>query len=87
MCFFSAKAFSISAIVIVKIVYLGFLASCASGVALIIRMSRVLSSFRLSIASYIASYLALGLVLGIELVLDLGSGSLSIFFIVKYQFF
>jgi hypothetical protein len=29
-------------------------------------------------------YLALGLVLGIELVLDLGSGSLSILFIVEY---
>ena len=32
-------------------------------------------------------YLGLGLVLGTELVLDLGSGSLSIFFIVEYQFF
>jgi hypothetical protein len=30
------------------------------------------------------SYLGLGLVLGIELVLDLGSGSLSILFIVGY---
>jgi len=30
------------------------------------------------------SYLGLGLVLGIELVLNLGSGSLSILFIVKY---
>jgi len=29
-------------------------------------------------------YLALGLVLGIELVLDLGSGSLGILFIVEY---
>ena len=47
-------------------------------------MSRVLSLFRLSIASYIASYLALGSVLGIELVLDLGSGSLRILFIVEY---
>ena len=34
--------------------------------------------------SYIVSYLVLGLVLGIELVLDLGSGSLSILFIVRY---
>ena len=47
-------------------------------------ISKVLSSFRLSLVSYIVSYLALGLVLGIELVLDLGSGSLSIFFIVGY---
>jgi len=30
------------------------------------------------------SYLGLGLVLGTELVLDLGLGSLSIFFIVEY---
>jgi len=36
VCFFSAKAFLISAIVTVKIVYSGFLASCANGVALII---------------------------------------------------
>ena len=50
-------------------------------------ISRVLSSLRLSIVSYIVSYLGLGLVLGIELVSDLGSGSLSILFIVGYQFF
>jgi hypothetical protein len=50
-------------------------------------MSRVLSSFKLSIASYVASCLALGLVLGAELVLDLGSGSLRILFIVEYQSF
>ena len=36
VCFFSAKAFLISAIVIVKIIYSGFLASYASRVALII---------------------------------------------------
>jgi hypothetical protein len=48
------------------------------------QISRVLSLFELSIVSYIGSYLGLGLVLGIELVLDLGSGSLSIFFIVGY---
>jgi hypothetical protein len=48
------------------------------------QISRVLSLFKLSIVSYIGSYLGLGLVLGIELVLDLGSGSLSIFFIVGY---
>jgi hypothetical protein len=65
-------------------VYSGFLASRASRVALIMQISRVLSLFRLSIVSYIVSFLGLGLVLGIELVLDLGSGSLSIFFIVRY---
>ena len=87
VCFFSTKAFLISAIVTAKIIYLGFLASYASGVALIIRISRVPSSLRSFIVSYIASYLALGLVLGIELVLGLGSGSLSILFIVEYQSF
>ena len=87
MCLFSAKAFLILAIVTVKIVYLGFLASRTSGVALIMQISRVLSSFRLSIVSYIVSYLGLGLILGIELILDLGLGSLSILFIVGYQSF
>jgi hypothetical protein len=82
--FFSAKAFLISAIITAKIVYLGFLASRASRVALIIQMPRVLSSLRSSIVSYIGSYLGLDLVLGIELVLDLGLGSLSILFIVRY---
>ena len=81
--FFSTKAFLISAIIIAKIVYLGFLASCASGVALIMQTSKVLSLFRLSVVSY----LGLGLVLNIELVLDLGLGSLSILFIVGYQSF
>ena len=80
MYFFSTKAFLISAIIIVKIVYLDFLVSYASGVALIIQISKVLSLFRLSIVSY----LGLGLVLDIELVLDLGSGPLSILFIVRY---
>jgi cadmium resistance protein CadD (predicted permease) len=84
VCFFSAKTFLILAIVIVKIVCLGFLASRASRVALIMQISRVLSLFRSSIVSYIVSFLGLGLVLGIELVLDLGSGSLSILFIVGY---
>jgi hypothetical protein len=51
------------------------------------QISRVLSLFRSSIVSYIVSYLGLGLVLGIELVLDLGLGSLSILFIVRYQSF
>ena len=84
MYFFSAKAFLILAIVTVKFVYLGFLVSHTSKVALIIWISRVLSSLRLSIVSYIVSYLGLGLILGIKLVLDLGSGSLSILFIVGY---
>ena len=43
VCFFSTKAFLISAIIIVKIVYLGFIASRTSKVALIIQMPRVLS--------------------------------------------
>ena len=84
VCLFSAKAFLILAIVIVKIIYLGFLVSRASGVALIMQISRVLSSFGLSIVSYIVSYLGLGLVLGIGSVLDLGLGFLSILFIVRY---
>ena len=48
------------------------------------QISRVLSLFGLSIASYIVSYLILGLILDIESVLDLGLGSLSILFIVGY---
>jgi len=80
VCFFGAKAFLILVIVIAKIVYLGFLVSCASGVALIMQISRVLSSLGLSIIFY----LGLGLVLGTELVLDLGLGSLRILFIVEY---
>ena len=43
MCFFSAKAFLILAIVIAKIIYLGFLVSCASGIALIMWISIVLN--------------------------------------------
>ena len=84
VCFFGAKAFLISAIITVKIMYFGFLVSRASGVALIMQISMVLGLFRLSIISYIVSYLGLDLVLGIELVLDLGLGSLSILFIVGY---
>ena len=84
MCFFSAKAFLILAIITAKIVYLGFLASYTSGVALIMQTFSVLSLFGLSIVSYIVFYLGLGLVLDIELVLDLGLGSLSILFIVRY---
>jgi hypothetical protein len=84
VCFFSAKAFLISAIVIAKIVYLGFLVSLASRVAPIMQISGVLSLFGSSIVSYIGSYIGLGLVLGIELVSDLGLGSLRILFIVRY---
>ena len=80
MYFFGTKAFSISAIITAKIVYLGSLASYTSGVAPIMRIFRVLSLLRLFIVSYIVSYS--GLVLGIELVLDLGLGSLSILFII-----
>jgi hypothetical protein len=82
--FFSAKAFLISATITAKIVYSGFIASCTSGVAPIMQTSRVSSLFKSSIVSYVDSYLGLGLVLGIKLVLDSGSGSLSIFFIVGY---
>jgi len=85
--FFSTKAFLISAIVTAKIIYSGFLASYTSGVAPIIRISKVPSSLKSSIVSYVASYSALGSVLNTELVLDLGSGSLSILFIVEYQSF
>jgi len=87
--FFNTKAFLILAIITAKIIYLGFLVSRASGVAPIIWMSRVLSKLWSSAVSYIVSYLSLGLVLNIELVLilDLSLGSLSIFFIIGYQFF
>ena len=70
--FFSAKAFLIPAIIIAKIIYLGFLASYANRVALIIEIFKVLSEFKSSLVSYIVSYLNLGL------------GSLSILFIVEY---
>jgi len=84
VCFFSAKAFLILAIITAKIICLGFLASRANRVALIMWISKVLSELRLSLVSYMVSCLGLSLVLGIELVLDLGSGSLSILFIVEY---
>jgi len=64
VCFFSIKAFLILAIITAKIIYLGFLVSCASRAALIIWIFRVLSLLRLSIVSY----LGLGSVLGIKLV-------------------
>ena len=63
-----------------------FLVSRASRVALIIQISKVLSELKLFLVSYMVSYLGLGSVLSIELVLDLGLGSLSILFIVEYQF-
>jgi len=82
VCFFGAKAFSISVIVIAKILCLCFLASHASGAALIIQMSIVLSELKLSAVSYIdSSFSASGLVL------DLGLSSLSILFIIRYQSF
>ena len=87
MYFFSAKAFLISAIITAKIIYLGFLASRANRVALIIWIFKVSNKLKSSLVSYIVSYLVLSLVLGTELISDLGLGSLSILFIVKYQFF
>jgi len=81
--FFSTKAFLILAIVTAKIIYSGFLASRANGVALIMWIFKVLSKPKSSSISYTDSYLSLDLVL----ILDLGSGFLSIFFIIEYQFF
>ena len=80
--FFSTKAFLILAIVIAKIIYSGFLASHTSGVTPIMQIFRVLSLLRSSMVFYVVSYL--GLVLSIELVLDSGSNSLSILFMVGY---
>ena len=84
--FFNTKAFLISAIIIAKIIYLGVLVSYASGVALIIQISNVLSLFDY-LQFLIQFYLRLGLVLSIELILDLGLGTLNILFIVRYQSF
>ena len=72
------------AIIIAKIIYLGFLVSYTSRVAPIIWISRILSLLRLSIVSYIVFYLTLGSILGTELVLDLNLGALSILFIIEY---
>jgi len=47
-------------------------------------MFKVLNKLGSSLVSYIVSYLGLSLILNIELISDLGSGSLSILFIVKY---
>jgi len=85
--FFSTKAFLISAIITAKIIYSSFLVNYANGVALIIWMSKVSSELGSSLVSYIVSCLGLGLILGTELVSDLGLGSLSILFLVEYQFF
>jgi len=84
--FFSTKAFLISAIITIKIIYSGFLVSRTSGVTPIIWISKVSSELWSSIVSYIVSYLSLGLILSIELILilDSGSGSLNIFFIIRY---
>jgi len=87
VCFFSAKAFLILAIIIAKIIYSGFLVSYTINIAPIMCISKVLSELRLFLVFYIVFYSALGSVLNIKLVLDLGSGSLSILFIVEYQFF
>jgi len=83
VCFFSTKAFLISAIIIAKIVYLGFLVSRVNKVAPIMWIFKVLSELKLFSVSYTDSYLSLNLVL----VLDLNSNSLNIFFMVEYQFF
>jgi len=79
VCFFGAKAFSISAIVTAKILCLCFLVSLASGAALIIQMSIVLSELRLSVVSYVNSSSLVS-----SLVLDLGLGSSNILFIIGY---
>jgi len=47
----------------------------------------VLSGLGLSLVSCVVLGLVLDLVLDTELVSDLGSGSLSILFMVEYQFF
>ena len=78
VCFFGAKAFLILAIVIAKIVCLGFLVSYISGVALIIYLFMVLNEVWSSAVFYI------DLSLVSNLVLNLGLDSLSILFIVKY---
>ena len=80
MCFFGAKAFLISAIITIKILCLCFLASHANRAALIIQISIVLSELRLSAVSYVGSSSSAS-------VLDLGSGSSSILFIIGYQSF
>jgi len=76
--FFNTKAFLILAIITTKIVYLGFLASRASEVILIIWMSRALSKLSLSVVFYIDFSLTL------NLISDLGLGFLSILFIIEY---
>jgi len=82
MCFFGAKAFLISAIVTAKILCLCFLASLASGAALIIQMSIVLSELRLSTVSYIDFSFSVS-----GSVSDLSLSSLNILFIIGYQSF
>ena len=84
VCFFGVKAFSISAIVTVKIVCLGFLVRHANGAAPIMWISKVLGKLWLFLISYVVSCLALGSMSGMELVLDSGLGSLSILFIIEY---
>ena len=78
MYFFGAKAFLILAIIIAKIIYLDFLVSCISRVALIMQIFIVLNK----LWSFMVFYI--GFSLASSLVLNLGLGSLSILFIVKY---
>ena len=85
--FFGVKAFLILTTVTVKIIYLGFLASYASKVALIIYISiKRGAGYSLAISFWLSTvfYLILGSVLGMELISDLGLGFLNILFIVKY---
>ena len=82
MCFFGTKAFSISAIVTAKISCLCFLVSYASRAVPMIQMFIVLNELRSSMVSYINSSSSV-----FGSVSDLGSSSLSILFIIGYQFF
>jgi len=79
VCFFGAKAFLILIIVTAKISYLCFLVSLASGAALIIQMSIILSELRSSTVSYVSSSSSV-----FGSVSDSGLSSLSILFIVGY---
>ena len=82
VCFFGAKAFSISVIITAKISYLCFLASHASRAAPIIQIFIVLNELRSSVVSYIGSSSSVS-----GLVSDLGLDSSSILFIIGYQSF
>src|SRR6266568_21202 len=75
------------AIIMVKIMCLGFLASRINKVTLIIWISRVSNELWSPEISYVNFFSVSSSVLNIYLVLNSDLGSLSIFFIVKYQFF